>query len=826
MTDFQKRFELSPQDAEPSIQYDRLDFSSTDELEPLDEIVGQPRAVRALELGLGIDASGYNIYMSGMSGMGKKAMVKKLLLDKAEKSPVPPDWIYVNNFKQEDRPLAISIEPGKGKELKKDMEELVSRLKEDVPRAFQQEDFSKEKMRLTEQYEYMGKEAFEKLDRMAMEKNLFLQETPDGRIVLIPKKGDRPMSAEEFEALSQQEKDDLSNDQQDVSRMVAEVINRQREIGQKLRDEVRKIERDFASRLISPAIDEIINKYQNEKLQKWLASIKEHMIENLNRFRTRESGQQQALASLIGAVPPDDSFSDYAINVVVDNSELKGAPVIIEESPNYKNLFGTITGTFDRTGRLFTNFLQIKSGSILRANGGYLVFNLMEALIEPLVWKELKSTLKSGELEYHIYDPFGVFSTSSLRPEPIQIKVKLVVVGTPLIYHLLQLYDEDFPELFKVKAEFAPELDQINNPELLIGRFVQSQRKKHSTLSFDPHAVAEIVKIGARLAGEKEKITSELSRVADIIRESDFWARKESAQMVGVQHVRKAVEEKIYRSNLIAEKMRELIANGTLLIGVDGLRIGQANGLSIIQLGDYAFGRPSRITASVGVGAAGIINIERESHLSGSSFDKAILILEGYMRNKYASKHPLSLSASLAMEQSYGLIEGDSATVAELVCLLSAFAGIPLRQDIAITGSVNQWGQIQAVGGVTQKVEGFYEVCKQIGLTGNQGVCIPQSNVRHLVLRHEILDAMRDGRFHIWAVKDVDEAIELLTGTPAGNIDKQDTFHWRVDQRLLEMLDIVKQQKTVSIEREYPAWRIPSEGSRDPRPRFPGEEKC
>ncbi|NLG19302.1 MAG: AAA family ATPase [Fibrobacter sp.] len=826
MTDFQKRFELSPQDAEPPIDFSRLDFSTTNEIEPLDEIVGQPRAVRALELGLGINENGYNIYMSGMSGMGKKALVKKMLTDKAEGNPVPPDLIYVNNFQQEDRPLAVFLDPGRGKELKKEMDVLVSRLKEDVPRAFRQEDFSKEKQRLTEQYENMGKEAFEKLDHMAAKKNLFLQETPDGRVILIPKKGNRPMNAEEFETLSPLEKEILTNDQQEIGRMVTEVINQQKEIGQKLRDEVRKIEQDFASRLIGPAIDDIKNKFSNEKLHKWLNTIKEHMIENLNRFREKEpASQQQMLASIIGAVPPEDSFIDYSVNVIVDNSDLKGAPVVIEESPNYKNLFGTITGTFDRTGRLFTNFQQIKSGSILKANGGYLVFNLMEALTEPLVWKELKRTLKSSELEYHMYDPFGVFATSSLRPEPVDITVKLVVVGNPLIYHLLQLYDEDFPELFKVKADFAPELDQIKNPELLMARFVQAQSKKHGTLPFDAQAVAELVKIGSRMAGEKGKITSELSRMADIVKESNFWANKDSAAIVNVDHVRKAVEEKIYRSNLIAERMREYIANGTLLINIEGSAIGQINGLGVIQLGDYSFGRPSRITASVGVGAAGIINIERESHLSGSSFDKAMLILEGYMRNKYAGKHPLSLSASIAMEQSYGMIEGDSATVAELVCLLSAFAGIPLRQDIAITGSVNQWGEVQAVGGVTQKVEGFYEVCKQIGLTGNQGVCIPASNVRNLVLRRELIDAMHNGMFHIWAVKDVDEAIELLSSTAAGNLNEQDTFHWRVDRRLLEMLEIVKQQKAFPIERDYPAWNPGARESRDPRPKFPGEDK-
>ena len=824
MSGIEQRLELSASDTEPQIDISQLNFDTTEELTPLDEVIGQPRALKALELGLGINGHGYNIYMSGMSGMGKKAMVKQMLTKKAATEPTPPDWIYVNNFGQEDHPVAIELPAGQGKELKKDMDDLVERLKDEVPRAFRQEDFSKEKQRLSQHYEEQGRESYTKLEQLAKDKSLILQEMPDGRIILIPSKDDRPMNTDEFDSLSAIQKEQISHAQQEVGQKATQVINEQQEFSRKLREDVRHVERDFASRLIGPAIDKIASKFQSQKLKDWLARVKDHMIDNLNQFREKEP-QQQQFAMMMGMAAPsvtDEVILEYSVNLIIDNSKQQGAPIIIEESPNYKNMFGTINGTFDRAGRLFTSFTNIKAGSILRANGGYIVFNIMDALMEPLVWKELKRTIKSGNLEYQMYDPFGVFSTSSLRPEPIPLKVKYLVVGNPLLYHLLQLYDEDFPEIFKVKADFAPELEKTAQTSLQMARFVNKLSKTNTMLPFEPSGVVELVRIGARLAGDKEKISAEMSRIADIARESSFWAQKSGFKAVNCNHVRQAVEEKIYRSNLIAERIRELIANGTLLISIEGSVVGQINGLSVIQLGDYMFGRPSRVTASVGIGAAGVINIERESRLSGSSFDKAMLIIEGFLRNKYASKHSLAISASIAMEQSYGMIEGDSATIAELLCLLSSFSGIPLRQEIAITGSVNQWGQIQAIGGVSEKIEGYYEICKHVGLTGSQGVCIPASNVRNLVLRCDVVDAIKEKKFHVWAVDNVNDAIELLSGIAAGSIEEPDSFHWRVDQRLQEMLKIIKEQKAIPSERDFPNFYTP-ESSKDPRPRLPGE---
>jgi ATP-dependent Lon protease len=424
-----------------------------------------------------------------------------------------------------------------------------------------------------------------------------------------------------------------------------------------------------------------------------------------------------------------------------------------------------------------------------------------------------------------MYDPFGVFATSSLRPEPIPLNIKLIVVGNPLVYHLFQFYDEDFSEIFKIKADFGSELDGISQPELLISRFVRKLKDSNDILPFDPGAVAELCIVSTRMAGEKGKLTAEMSKLADIVRESSFWAKKENASIVNAKHVQKAIDEKIYRSNQIAERMREYIANGTILLNVAGKVTGQINGLSIIQLGDYSFGRPTRVTASIGVGNSGIINIERESHLSGSSYDKAMMILEGYLRNTYAINHPIALSASITMEQSYGLIEGDSATISELICLLSAISGIPLRQDIAITGSVNQWGEIQAVGGIIQKIEGFFEVCKMIGLTGEQGVCIPESNVRNLILRHDVIEAIQEKKFHIWSVRNVNDAIGLLTDTTPGSIEEVDSFHYSVDQKFYSILKKLKEQQNNLIERETASFPSSPQKSKDPRPRMPGEDR-
>lgn len=818
--------ELTAEDVDLQFDPQWLGFATTEELPPLDGMVGQPRALRALDLGLGIHDGGYNVYVSGTSGMGLQQELRRVLEKRASEQPKSDDWVYVNNFDHPDHPIALSLKAGHGNTLRRDIEQLVQRLRDEVPKAFRQEDFSREKQRINHQYESKLRDLFRELEQFADQQSLIVQQTPDGNLLMVPKKDDRPMRPEEFDKLSQEEKDEVAAKQQELGQKARSVFARQRDIRRQLRTGVQNVEYEFASRLIGPAVDEIVAKYQdNERLSQWLAKLKANMTENLDRFQDKGGEQQNPLSALMGGSGqrPEEGFSDYEVNVVVDNSTTEGAPLIMENSPNYKNLFGTIHGTMDRAGRLTTNFTHIGAGSLLRANGGYLVFDLLEALIEPLVWKELKRTIRSGLLEYHMYDPFGVFVTSSLKPEPIPLRLKLVVTGTPLIYYLLHLYDEDFREIFKVKADFSTEIDLENDTGKALGQLVKKMSIDDNVMPLEREAVVELVRAAARLAGDKSKLSGELARLGDLVREATYWARQDGAVAVGKGHIRQAIDERVFRSDLIAAKIRELIGNGTLLITLDGKAVGQVNGVSVIQLGDYMFGRPSRVTASVGIGTSGIVNIERESKLSGSSFDKAMLILEGYVRNRYAAHHPVALSAGIAMEQSYGMIEGDSASVAELVCLLSAIGCIPLRQDIAVTGSVNQWGQVQAVGAVSEKVEGFFDVCAQKELTGRQGVCIPEANIKNMLLRPDVVEAVRQGRFHVWTVSHVDQVLELLCGIRAGDIDKEQTGHWYVDQRLREMADMLRDHKGAVHEKPTPAL-AGATPSRDPRPPLPGRE--
>ncbi len=817
---------LKPEDVDLAIDPSGLDFKTTEDLDPLDEVVGQPRALRALDLGLGVRHATYNVYVAGLNGTGKKETIRRELSKRSRQEERPPDWVYVNNFDEPDRPLAISLPAGQGIRLKHDVEKLLERLTEELPKAFREEDFSREKQRISQSYQERRRSMAEELENLANEKGLTVQMMPNGQMALIPKKDDRPMKPEEIEELSEEEQKDIQRRQQEVAQQADVFQSRHEEMGRQLSSEVRGVERNFAAERIEPLIGELAERYDEDKLQKWLDKMKGHMLDHLDRFREGDGTPHQQMAAMFGAPKPgrEERLRDYQVNLLVDNADTEGAPVVIEDSPNYKNLFGNIERAVDRFGKLVTNFTRIKAGSLVRANGGYVVFNLFEALTEPLVWKELKRCIKSGRVKIETYDPFSIFSTSAMKPEPIPLDVKLVVLGNPLLYHLLYFYDEDFAEIFKIKAEFVSEMERQNGSARMLGQFARKLADQENLIPFEAEGVAELARTSARMAGDKEKLTTEFSRLADLVRESVFWARQDGADKVGRSHVQQAVSERIYRSDWIAAKIRELIDDGTLRIDLKGKAAGQLNGLALADLGDFAFARPSRVTASVGVGAAGVINIERESKLSGRTYDKGMLIIDGYMRNTYAGDHPLALSASLALEQSYGMIDGDSASLAEIVCLLSALADVPLRQDISVTGSVNQWGQVQAIGGVNEKIEGFFDVCREQGLTGDQGVCVPAANVKHLVLRPDVVDAIREEKFHVWAVDHVDEALELLGSIEAGSLDEEDTFHWKVDQQLRRLANAIKEHKATSVEREWPSLETVPSGQRDPRPTLPGRD--
>jgi predicted ATP-dependent protease len=792
------RWQLTPAELDTVLRPEELGFRSTDELQPLDRVIGQDRAVRALLFGLAMRQRGYNVFVSGMVGSGKKHLVKELLEERARQEPVPNDWVYVHNFDEPDRPLAFSLAAGQGTRLRTALEEVLDRLAHDLPKALKAKDFDAERERLSDTYGQRSEELFNDLVTRARELQMGVRRLPNGVLVFVPLKGDKAMEPGEIEALTDEEKADIASREQELGECAAELMAKQQELSRELRREVEEIVRAFARRLIEPLLDGIKKDVQHAGVKAWLERVRDHLLRHLQRFQGEKPEATDLPTALRAAMGREDPFLEYRVHVVVDNSRAQGAPVVVEISPNYKNLFGTIERDVNLFGHLSTDFTHIKPGSLLRANGGYLVFDLDDAITEPLVWKQLKQALKSGQLLTDIYEPFGLFSTLALKPQPIPITTKIVVLGSPELFYLLQFYDNDFRDLFKVRADFGPETERSVDNQHGYARFIAKLARAEGLLSFQADAVVEVIRFGMREAADREKLTVELGQVADLVYEANHWAHTSGASAVVADHVRQALEERVHRSDRIAAKVRELIAEDVLKVAVEGRVVGQINGLSLWDLGDSCFGRPSRVTASAGVGQEGLLNIERESDLSGPTHDKGVLILEGYLRNKYARQHPLALSASLTFEQSYGGVEGDSASSAELYCLLSALADIPLRQDIAVTGSINQHGKVQAVGAVNEKIEGFFEVCKIKGLTGTQGVLIPRSNIRHLVLRPDVIQAVKEKRFHIWAIDTTDEGIELLTGMAPGDIDQAESFHFRVDQRLQEMLAILQEQPTAA----------------------------
>ena len=768
-----------------------LQFRTTAELTSGHDFIGQERARSALELGLGITSSGFNIFVSGLTGAEKLEALRGWVAQQAVQSPAPQDWVYVQNFAHPDAPRAIALAAGQGNRLKHFMTEMVKTLREELPKAFRQEAFDKEKSQLKEKYAAQAQILNEALETRAREKGFALQPSQGGGIILIPVVNGKPLeSPEEFARLSPEQQQEIEKNQREFAAEMSAFPSRQQEIMRAMVEDVRLIERRFCEALLTPILATISREVKSPEVDEYLAEVKTHIIDNLDNFKEPE--RQSSVMPLLPPVPPQDLFLEYEVNVIVDNSATEGVPVLVESSPTYPNLFGSIERVVDRGGRLVTNFTRIKAGSFLRAHGGYLIFNLEDALTEPAVWKMLKRTLKSGCIEMETYEPFALFSTSGLKPEPIQVKVKVVTVGSPSLYHLLYSLDEEFREIFKVHADFRRAMELDAQHLLAYGNWAAQVCRDEGLPHFEQSAVERLIEFGARRAGDRQKISAAYAEVADLIRESAYWARRDNSQVVTAQHVQHALEERVFRADRIEQDIRELITQGTVLVDIEGRKVGQLNGLSVLQLGEHSFGQPSRVTASVGMGQAGIVNIERESRLSGPIHDKGLLILSGYLRNRYGQDKPLTLSASLCFEQSYSGVEGDSASSTELYALLSRLSELPLRQDLAVTGSINQWGEVQAIGGANEKIEGFFDVCRIRGLTGTQGVMIPIANVRHLVLRPDVIDAVVQGKFHIYPIRTIDEGIALLTAVRAGSVDEEGTVNHLVNRRLLDLATKLK----------------------------------
>jgi lon-related putative ATP-dependent protease len=769
---------------------------TTQELVPLSEIIGQERAVRALKFGLGIRDQGFNIYVAGYPGTGRKTAVKNFVEECASGERVPLDWCYVNNFSDQYQPNAIQLPAGKGQAFQDDVKSLIEAIRTALPKAFESDDYAARREATIRELEKQRKALIDKLNAKAQQEGFIIQSTPIG-LLLIPVVNGKPLKEEEMMSLPQKTKDLIQEKRGLLESELRSTMRQFRDMERKIREEVKKLNREVALYAIGNLVEDLIEKYKAlPEITTYLKAVQNDILNNIAQFLKKDESQQR----MPFPVPwmKDVLFRKYEVNVIVDNSDLEGAPVVTEFNPTYQNLFGK-TEKEAQFGALVTDFTMIRGGSLHKANGGYLIITVEELLRNPFSYEGLKRALRDEKI--FIEEPqerLGFISTKSLKPQPISLKVKVVLIGNPYLYQALLALDMEFRELFKVKAEFDTTMARSEENVKGYSAFVCAICEKENLKHLDGSGLAKLVEYSQRLAQDQQKLSTRFADVADIIREANFYAAQEKSEVVTGSHVKRAIEEKIYRSKLVQEKIQEMIQREILLIDTDAEKVGQVNGLSVMELGDLAFGNPSRVTASIGLGREGVIDIEREAKMGGPIHTKGVLILSGYLNEKYARDNPLSLSARLVFEQNYGGVEGDSASSTELYAILSALSGLPIKQNLAVTGSVNQKGQVQAIGGVNEKIEGFFEVCKAKGFTGQQGVMIPASNVQNLMLKEEVVNAVKAGNFHIYSVKTIDEGIEVLTGPKAGKRRNDGTFengtiNERVDKQLKGMAERLKE---------------------------------
>lgn len=768
-----------------------LSWNNSAEAPELETIIGQERAVRALRFGLDIANKGFNVYVAGHPGTGRTTAIERYLNEFAVKKPVPSDWCYVNNFVDPNQPNALRLPPGKALTFQGDMARTVEAAIADLRAAFDSEEYTSHRDDLINQVNVQKQDIFNRLGERVQEEGFVLQPTPMG-LLTIPTRAGRPISEQEFLHLSEDEKHEINEKQQRLKTTLENATREAKSLDKELREKISKLDVEVARYAIQQHFDDLKDKYEDlEEIPEHIDQVREDILENVEDFTKDDESQAQ--------LPFDRGkarkalIRKYAVNVLVDNSHLEGAPVVLEMNPTHSNLIGRVEheAVF---GALITDFTLIRPGCLHQANGGFLVLQIEDVLRNPFAWETLKRAVANEEIVTEDMGERIGFQTKSLHPEPIPLDIKVVLIGRPDLYQLLLHFDMNFNELFKVKADFDTKMaktdEHIREYLSFVGNLCNDEELKH----LDQHALARIIEHAMRMADDQEKLSCLFGEMADVIREASYYASQDEEGYVHDSHVEQAIEERFYRSSMIRDRIQEGIRRSQIKIDVSGEKIGQVNGLSVISLGDISFAQPNRITASVSVGKEGVINIEREAELSGPIHTKGVLILQGYLAEKFAQDKPLSLSARLVFEQSYSGVEGDSASSTELYALLSALAKLPIRQGIAVTGSVNQKGEVQVIGGVNEKVEGFFEVCRALGLTGEQGVIIPAGNAPNLMLKQPVLEAVEDGKFHIWAVDIVDEGIEILTGVRAGVTRDEggyeaDTVNARVDARLATLAE-------------------------------------
>lgn len=771
-----------------------LGFKTTAELQSdvSPRLVGQPRAVQALDFGMRIDQPGYNIFISGPSGTGRMTFARTAVQDAAKEGRVPPDWCYVRNFASPSQPIAIMLPPGLGRKFQHDVRELLVEIREGLRQAFTSELYERRRADVVKRYEQRVGQIWENLETEARGKGLMLQRTPTGIATVPVDLQGKPVPEEVFNQLPEADRTKLQQRTTELGDSVTEALRQVRALEREGREALRDLERQTAQYMIDAPIQRLREQYADHpRVLAFFDAAKQDMLDHLAEITQTGDDEGQRPPELPG-MPRRDPVARYQVNLLVDHADTKGAPVIVETNPTYYNLVGRAELRVE-FGALVTDLSMIKPGALHLANGGYLILLVRDVLTSPFAYEGLKRALRGGEIRIEsLGEAAGALPTATLRPDPIPVNIKVILVGTPDLYHLLYALDEDFEQLFKIRADFDVVVERTSETMREYARVITGIARRCGVCEFDAQAVAEVIDHGTRVAGEQGKLSTRFNEVTEIVFEAAAWAKKAGRDIVTREDVKRAVEQKAHRSNLIEEKIREAIENGQILVDTDGAVAGQINGLAVLQLGDYAFGQPSRITARVYVGSRGVVNIERETQMSGRIHSKGVFVLSSFFASRFAQQAPLSLSASLAFEQLYSEVDGDSASSTELYALLSELAGAPISQGIATTGSVNQRGEIQPIGGVNEKIEGFYLTCKARGLTGRQGVIIPHQNVRNLMLRAEVVDAVREGRFHVWTARTIDDGIEILTGVPAGTPDKDGnypagTINGRVQRRLADL---------------------------------------
>jgi lon-related putative ATP-dependent protease len=780
----------------------RIPFETTADVEPASNDLGQDRALRALRMGVELTASGYNLFVCGLSGTSRGGMIVRMIEEMHPQTEPAPDRCYVNNFKNSDRPRLLTLPRGQANAFRKEVESGIDFLRRRIPQVFEGEPFQRQKTRIVERFTLREKELMDDFTRRIAREQFALGRMQVGAVALpeiFPVLDGQMVPIEEIPKMVTEGKlesaaaEELERKYDQFRQEFTVVYRRTLSLSRELASEMSYLEQEAASVLVDGVIEELKEKYPSTQISEYLEEVRHHILDNLDPFKEREGEEEQPPSEGGGSPRPErsdrDPFRVYGVNVILAHGDHEGCPVIFETIPTYANLFGTIHRSYDARGGWSSDFMDLRAGSILRADGGFLIMYALDVLTEPGVWRTLKRTLNHSKLEIQPVDVFFPFSTAAMKPEPIDIRVKIVLIGDREMYELLFNYEDDFKKIFKLRVEFD---EEMNWSDEVIAHYCGRLRKlcdDENLLPFNREAIAALMEHGVRQAGRRGKVTARFFDIADVARESSYLAQQEHQKVVTAAHVRRSLEAKIDRHNLIETKIQEMIEKGLLLIDVSGERIGQVNGLSVMELGGYAFGKPVRITASAALGKSGIINIERESNLSGRIHDKGVHIISGYLRRMFAQDKPLSLAASVCFEQSYSGVDGDSASSTEIYALLSALAAAPIRQDFAVTGSVNQQGDIQPIGGVNEKIEGYYDVCRVRGFTGTQGVLIPVENVDDLMLREDVVEAVAKGKFHIFPVATIDEGIEILTGVKAGSRDGGGKFELgsifaRADDRL------------------------------------------